>query len=67
MDTLDSGLYLSNDDVYLLGNGKWYRSYEKLGAHHEGHEPTDDQQRRHARILEGRAGPLTDNLLRDAL
>ena len=33
MDTLDSGLYLSNDDVYLLGNGKWYRSYEKLGAH----------------------------------
>ena len=40
---------------------------EKLGAHHERHEPTDDQQRRHARILEGRAGPLTDNLLRDAL
>jgi hypothetical protein len=26
---------------------------EKLGAHHEGHEPPDDQQRRHARILGG--------------
>ena len=33
MDILDSSLYLSNDDVYLLGTGKWYRSYEKLGAH----------------------------------
>ncbi len=33
MGTLDSNLYLSNDDLYLLGNGNWYRSYEKLGAH----------------------------------
>ena len=33
MDTLDSSLYLSNDDLYLLGNGNWNRSYEKLGAH----------------------------------
>lgn len=33
MDTLDSSLYLSNDDLYMLGNGTWYRSYEKLGAH----------------------------------
>ena len=33
MDTLDSSLYLSNDDIYLLGNGNWFRSYEKLGAH----------------------------------
>ena len=29
----DSTLYLSNDDLYLLGAGKWYRSYEKLGSH----------------------------------
>ncbi|WP_322152141.1 1,4-alpha-glucan branching protein GlgB [Paratractidigestivibacter sp.] len=33
MDTLDSSLYLSNDDLHLLGNGNWYRSHEKLGAH----------------------------------
>ncbi len=33
MDTLDSSLYLSNDDLHMLGNGTWYRSYEKLGAH----------------------------------
>ena len=33
MDTLDSSLYLSNDDLHMLGNGTWYRSYDKLGAH----------------------------------
>ena len=33
MDTLDSTLYLSNDDLFLLARGEWYRSYEKLGAH----------------------------------
>lgn len=30
---LDSSLYLSNDDLYLLAKGEWYRSHEKLGAH----------------------------------
>ena len=29
----DSTLYLSNDDLYILGAGEWYRSYEKLGSH----------------------------------
>ena len=24
---------LTNDDLYLLAKGEWYRSYEKLGAH----------------------------------
>ena len=24
---------LTNDDLYLMGKGVWYRSYEKLGAH----------------------------------
>ncbi|MCH4083271.1 MAG: 1,4-alpha-glucan branching protein GlgB [Olsenella sp.] len=24
---------LTNDDLYLMGKGEWYRSYEKLGAH----------------------------------
>ncbi len=33
MEAQDSTLYVSNDDVYLLGAGEWYRSYEKLGAH----------------------------------
>ena len=33
MDTPDSSLYLSNDDLYLLGAGEWYRSHEKLGSH----------------------------------
>ena len=33
MDTLDSTLYLSDDDLFLLARGEWYRSYEKLGAH----------------------------------
>ncbi len=33
MEAQDSTLYLSNDDVYLLGAGEWYRSHEKLGAH----------------------------------
>ena len=32
----DSTLYLSNDDLYLLGAGEWYRSYEKLGSHPDG-------------------------------
>ncbi len=31
--TSDTALYLSNDDLYLLGAGEWYRSYEKLGSH----------------------------------
>lgn len=29
----DSSLYLSNDDLFLLAKGEWYRSYEKLGSH----------------------------------
>ena len=29
----DSTLYLSNDDLYLMGAGEWCRSYEKLGSH----------------------------------
>ncbi|OUO35744.1 1,4-alpha-glucan branching protein GlgB [Olsenella sp. An290] len=33
METLDSTLYLSNDDLFLLARGEWYKSYEKLGAH----------------------------------
>lgn len=33
MVPLDSELYLSNDDLFLLASGKWYRSYEKMGAH----------------------------------
>ena len=24
---------LTNDDLYLLAKGEWFRSYEKLGAH----------------------------------
>ena len=33
MDSLDSTLYLSNDDLFLFARGEWYRSYEKMGAH----------------------------------
>ena len=33
METLDSTLYLSNDDLFLFARGEWYRSYEKMGAH----------------------------------
>ena len=33
MESLDSTLYLSKEDLYLLGNGTWYRSFEKLGSH----------------------------------
>ena len=33
MDTHDNSLYLSNDDLYLLAKGEWYRSFEKMGAH----------------------------------
>ena len=33
MESLDSTLYLSNDDLFLLARGEWYRSYEKLGSH----------------------------------
>ena len=28
-----STLELTHDDLYLLGMGKWYKSYEKMGAH----------------------------------
>ena len=41
MDTLDSSLYLSNDDLHMLGNGTWYRSYDKLGAHPASADGTD--------------------------
>ena len=33
MDTRDNSLYLTNDDLYLLAKGEWYRSFEKMGAH----------------------------------
>ena len=33
MESLDSTLYLSSDDLFLFARGEWYRSYEKLGAH----------------------------------
>ena len=33
MQTRDSSLYLSDDDLYLLARGEWYRSYDKMGAH----------------------------------
>ena len=33
MATLDESLYLSNDDLFLMAKGEWYRSYDKLGAH----------------------------------
>ena len=33
METLDSTLYLSNDDLFLFARGEWYKSYEKMGAH----------------------------------
>ena len=33
MQTRDSSLYLSDDDLYLLAKGEWYRSYDKMGAH----------------------------------
>lgn len=26
-------LDITNDDLYLMGTGTWYRSYEKMGAH----------------------------------
>ncbi len=26
-------LIVTNDDLYMMGEGSWYRSYEKLGAH----------------------------------
>ena len=28
-----NGLAITADDLYLLGRGEWYRSYDKLGAH----------------------------------
>jgi 1,4-alpha-glucan branching enzyme len=31
--TLDTSLYLSDYDLFLLAGGQWYQSYEKLGAH----------------------------------
>lgn len=33
MESLDSTLNLSNDDLFLFARGEWYRSYEKMGAH----------------------------------
>ena len=29
----EADLELTNDDLYLMAAGKWYRSYDKLGAH----------------------------------
>ena len=34
MQTRDSSLYLSDDDLFLLGKGDWRQSYSKMGAHH---------------------------------
>ena len=31
--TSASVLDITNDDLYLMGTGTWYRSYEKMGAH----------------------------------
>ena len=33
MSKPDKDYLLSNDDLYLLAKGEWYRSYEKMGAH----------------------------------
>ena len=33
MGTIDPTHALSNDDIYMLAEGAWYRSYEKMGAH----------------------------------
>ena len=33
MSTKDALRVLSNDDIYLFGEGNWFRSYEKMGAH----------------------------------
>ena len=33
MSAQDASLYLSQDDLFLLAKGEWYRSYQKLGAH----------------------------------
>jgi 1,4-alpha-glucan branching enzyme len=33
MGTKDALHALSNDDVYLFGEGNWFQSYEKMGAH----------------------------------
>ena len=32
MSAQDASLYLSQDDLFLLAKGEWYRSYQKLGA-----------------------------------
>ena len=37
MESLDSALYLSNDDLFLFARGEWYKSYEKMGAHPRRH------------------------------
>ena len=26
-------LLITKDDLYMMGEGRWYRSYEKLGSH----------------------------------
>ncbi len=33
MISQDASLYLSQDDLFLLAKGSWFKSYEKLGAH----------------------------------
>jgi 1,4-alpha-glucan branching enzyme len=33
MATANTKYALSSDDIYLLSEGDWYRSYEKMGAH----------------------------------
>ena len=33
MNVRTPDLTISKDDLYMLAEGHWYRSYEKLGAH----------------------------------
>lgn len=33
MGVLASDLAITNDDLYMMAEGNWYRSYEKMGAH----------------------------------
>lgn len=33
MGTPIEDLLITNDDLYMMGEGRWYRSYEKLGSH----------------------------------
>lgn len=33
LETKDPIYVISSDDLYLMAQGNWYRSYDKLGAH----------------------------------